>query len=112
MPKKLSNAAMWPTLVQERLAEWGRCVNVQRLQQRVTAADLCRRLGISEATLRRLERGDPGVGAGAYLNALLTLGMADEAMPALRPELWHKAPGKRVRPTRQEQEATTDADYF
>jgi hypothetical protein len=112
MPKKLSNAEMWPTLVQERLAEWGRCVNVQRLQQRITAADLCRRMGISEATLRRLERGDPGVGAGAYVNALLTLGMAGEATPALKPELWHKAPGKRVRPTRQEQGAATDADYF
>ena len=103
MPKKLLNADMWPTLVQERLVEWGRCVHVQRLQQRITAADLCHRLGISEATLRRLERGDPGVGAGAYL---------DEATPALRPELWHKAPGKRVRPTRQELGATADADYF
>lgn len=48
---------MWPTLVQERLVEWGRCVNVQRMRQRITATDLCRRLGISEATLRRLERG-------------------------------------------------------
>jgi transcriptional regulator with XRE-family HTH domain len=112
MPKKLSNPDMWPTLVQERLVEWGRCVNVQRMQQRITAADLCRRLGISEATLRRLERGDPGVGAGAYLNALLTLGMANEATPALKPELWRKAPGKRVRPTRQEQGAAVDADYF
>jgi transcriptional regulator with XRE-family HTH domain len=111
MPKKLLEADMWPTLVQERLAEWGRCVHVQRLQQRITAADLCRRLGIAEATLRRLERGDPGVGAGAYLNALLTLGMADEATPALKPGLWQKAPGRRVRPTRREL-GTADADYF
>ena len=103
---------MWPTLVQERLTEWGRCVNVQRLQQRITSADLCRRLGISEATLRRLERGDPGVGAGAYLTALLTLGMAEQATPALPPVLWLKARGKRVRPTRQEHEAGTDDDYF
>jgi hypothetical protein len=43
---------------------------------------------------------------------LLTLGMADEATPALKPELWRKAPGKRVRPTRQEQGAAADADYF
>jgi transcriptional regulator with XRE-family HTH domain len=110
MPKKLSSAAMWPTFVQERLAEWGRCVNVQRLQQRITVADLCRRLGISEATLRRMERGDPGVGAGAYLNALLTLGVAEQATPPLMPELWQQAPGKRVRPTKDE--ARHDADYF
>lgn len=110
MPKKLSTAAMWPTLVQERLTEWGRCVNVQRLQQRITVADLCQRLGISEPTLRRLERGDPGVGAGAYLNALLTLGVGEQATPPLRPELWQKAPGKRVRPTKEE--SHHDADYF
>jgi transcriptional regulator with XRE-family HTH domain len=110
MPKKLSSADMWPTLVQERLIEWGRCINVQRLQQRITVADLCRRLGISEPTLRRLERGDPGVAAGAYLNALLTLGISAEATPALRPELWQQAPGKRVRATRQE--AEINADYF
>lgn len=103
---------MWPTLVQERLIQWGRCVNVQRLQQRITVADLCRRLGISEPTLRRLERGDPGVGAGAYLNALLVLGAADEATPALRPQLWQTASGKRVKPTRQEKGSGTDVDYF
>lgn len=110
MPKKLSDAAMWPTLVQERLLEWGRCIHVQRLQQRITVADLCRRLGISEPTLRRMERGDPGVGAGAYLTALLTLGVAGEATPVLRPALWQDAPGKRVKPTRAE--AERDAEYF
>jgi hypothetical protein len=46
---------MWQTLVQERLVEWGRCVNVQRMQQRITAADLCRRMGISEATEKTLK---------------------------------------------------------
>jgi hypothetical protein len=113
MPKKLSTAAMWPTLVQERLTEWGRCIHTQRLQQRITVADLCQRLGISEPTLRRLERGDPGAGAGAYLNALLVLGMSDEATPALRPQLWQATLGKRVKRTRQEKEAgSADADYF
>jgi transcriptional regulator with XRE-family HTH domain len=110
MPKKLSTAAMWPILVQERLLEWGRCINTRRLEQRITVADLCGRLGISEQTLRRMERGDPGVGAGAYLTTLLALGVAGEATPALRPQLWQQAPGKRVRPTREERQL--DADYF
>jgi hypothetical protein len=37
--------------------------------------------------------------------------MADEATPALKPELWQKAPGRRVRPTRREL-GTADVDYF
>lgn len=111
MPKKLSSAPT-PTLVQERLREWGRCVNVQRLQQRITVADLCRRIEISEPTLRRMENGDASVNAGAYLTALLILGMTEAATPALRPDLWSKPPGKRVKPTRQEQGPVGDDEYF
>jgi hypothetical protein len=67
MPKKLLNTDTVPTLVRERLSTWGRCIHTQRLRQRITAADLCARMSISEATLRRMERGDPGTAAGAYL---------------------------------------------
>lgn len=63
MPKRLLDTASLPTLVQERLSIWGRCIRTQRLRQRIAAADFCVRIGISEATLRRLERGDPGAGA-------------------------------------------------
>jgi transcriptional regulator with XRE-family HTH domain len=111
MPKKLSTAETWPTLVQERLTIWGKCIHVQRLQQRITAADLCERLGISRATLRRLEQGDPGAGAGAYLTALLTLGVADKATPSLPAELWQGAHGQRVKLSQQKKEGD-DAEYF
>jgi transcriptional regulator with XRE-family HTH domain len=112
MPKKLLDTDSLPTLVQERLSTWGRCIRTQRLRQRITAADLCSRMGISEATLRRLERGDPGAGAGAFLTALLVLGVADEAAPPLPPLLWSDMTQRRVKPTRQERGAKDDADYF
>lgn len=112
MPKKLLDTDSLPTLVQERLSTWGRCIHTQRLRQRITAADLCARLGISEATLRRLERGDPGAGAGTYLTALLTLGVAAEAAPPLPPPLWSDIPQRRVKPSRQERGGKDDAEYF
>lgn len=112
MPRKLSKAEAWPTLVLERLSMWGRCIHSQRLQQRITAADLSQRLGISEATLRRLERGDPGAAVGAYLTALLTLGVADEATPALDSGLWQERQGHRVKLSQQEKGEGGDADYF
>ena len=112
MPRKLLDTDTLPTLVQERLHAWGRCIHAQRLRQRITAADLCERMSISEATLRRLERGDPGAGAGAYLTALLILGVADEATPALAPSLWSDVPGSRVRLSRQERGSGDDVDYF
>lgn len=111
MPKKLSTSEAWPTLVQERLTVWGRCINTQRLRQRITVADLSARLGVSRTTLLRLEKGDPGAGAGAYLTALLALGIVDMAAPVLPAELWQGDYGQRVKLSLQEKGAD-DAEYF
>lgn len=111
MPKKLSTIEDWPTLVQERLVVWGKSIRAQRLRQRITGADLCARIGISRATLRRLEHGSPDASAGAYLTALLALGLVDHAVPALPAVLWQGDQGGRVRLSRQEK-GSDDADYF
>jgi transcriptional regulator with XRE-family HTH domain len=112
MPKKLLRTDALPTLVQERLSIWGRCMHTQRVLQRITAADLCARMGISEATLRRMERGDPGTGVGAYLTALLILGVIDEAAPSLAPSLWSDSPHRRVKLSQQERAGDDDGEYF
>src|SRR5215217_665306 len=96
MPKKSADADILPTLVRERLIAWGMIVRAERLRQRITIADLCARVGISEATLRRLERGDPGAAAGTYLATLLVLGLFDQAVPSL-PASLGTATGQRVR---------------
>lgn len=111
MPKKLSKPETWPTLVQERLTSWGKCIHTQRLRQRIPVADLSARLGISRTTLLRLEKGDPGAGAGAYLTALLALGVADQAAPALPAQLWQGDYGQRVKLSLQEK-GGDDAEYF
>lgn len=111
MPKKLSTLETWPTLVQERLTAWGKCINTQRLRQRITVADLSDRMGISRTTLLRLEKGDSGAGAGAYLTAFLALGIIDQATPALPAALWQGDYGQRVKLSLQEKRAD-DAEYF
>ena len=112
MPAKLLTTYTLPTLVEERLLSWGRCIHTQRLRQRITAADLCERISISEATLRLMEKGDPGTGVGAYLTALLVLRVADEATPALAPSLWSDPPQRRVKLSREERGSGDDPDYF
>ncbi len=111
MPRKLLDNLATPTLVQERLLIWGRCIHAQRLSQRLTAAALGKRAGLSEATLRRLERGDAGAAASAYLAALWVLGVLDDAAPALPETLWSERTGKRVRLTAQER-GEPDDEYF
>lgn len=111
MPRKLLSTHTVPTLIQERLLAWGRCIHAQRLSQRLTAAALCERAGLSEGTLRRLERGDAGAAASAYLAALSVLGVLDEAAPALPPQLWAREVGRRVRLRAQERQ-DPDLEYF
>ena len=97
MPKKNLHPEAVPTLIQERLRVWGQSIRTQRLTQRIRAADLCARMEISEATLRRLERGDAGAGAGLYLMAFQILGILDELTPVPPGTLWSKDAGQRVR---------------
>lgn len=108
MPNKMLPAQAVPTLIQERLQAWGRVIRAQRTLQRLRAADLCVRLEISEATLRRLERGDAGAGAGLYLMALQVLGVLDELAPSPATALLDAQSRQRVRLP-----ATgSDDDYF
>jgi transcriptional regulator with XRE-family HTH domain len=96
MPKKHLPTAATPTLIEERLRSWGLCIRHQRLTQKIRAADLCQRIAISPATLRRLENGDSGAGSGIYLTALMVLGVLEQVAPALDTALWHVATGSRV----------------
>jgi transcriptional regulator with XRE-family HTH domain len=97
MPTKILSASAVPTLVQERLTIWGKCIRKQRITQNVQAADLCSRMGISDATLRRLENGDPGAGTGIFLSALLVLGILDLTAPVPDEQLWAADSRRRVR---------------
>ena len=97
MPKKNLHPEAVPSLVQERLHLWGLVIRTQRAGQRIRAADLCARLEISEATLRRLERGDPGAGVGLYLMAFQVLGVLDELAPVPSSTLWSTDVKRRVR---------------
>lgn len=110
MPSKLTPQAAVPTLVQERLTLWGCCIRAQRMTQRITSAELARRMGISRATLQRLERGDSGAAVAHYLRAFLVLGMLDEAAPALPPAYWTSPSIRRVVHARAR--STDDHDDF
>jgi len=107
MPKKNLPREAVPTLIQERLRGWGLVIRTQRSLQKIRAADLCARLEISEATLRRLERGDAGAGAGLYLMAFEVLGVLAELAPTPPKSLWDQEVKQRVRVPAREAD-----DYF
>lgn len=109
MPKKLLQPLAIPVDVANRLMMWGRAIRTIRVQRRISAEDMCVRIGISRATLNRLENGDPAAGVAGYLTALLILGLFEEAVPELSPLLWSFKETGRVRLTRPRE---ADDDYF
>ncbi|MBN4056425.1 helix-turn-helix domain-containing protein [Rhodothermus sp. AH-315-K08] len=48
-----------------------------RKRRRIKTAVMADRLQVSRPTLRRLEKGDPTVGMGAYATALYVLGLTE-----------------------------------
>ena len=96
MPKELTPEGAMPSLVEERLRVWGRCIRAQRITQRITTLQLAERMNISRATLQRLERGDVGASTGNYMRAFLVLGILDVVAPVPPQRFWQETEGKRV----------------
>ncbi len=63
-----------PLKVRRSLAKLGGDLSIARRKRRLTVAMMCERLGISQSTWQRLEKGDPTVAMGAYAQALFVLG--------------------------------------
>ncbi len=106
MPSKELKAEGVHPSVMEKLEIWGRCIRIQRVRQGLVARDLCSRLDVSDATLRRMEQGDPRVNAAAYLSALNALGILDMVVPSPDAVLWTGNP--KARAAGQE----SDDEYF
>lgn len=63
--------------VRSALSQLGRDIQTARKRRRMSVADFCSRIGVSDKTLAKLERGDGGVRLETLAMALLALGMLD-----------------------------------
>ena len=63
----------YPPSVQRALRALGRDVGIARRKRRLPVADFAARMGVSQGTLIRLEKGEAGVSIGALAMALLAL---------------------------------------
>ncbi len=60
--------------VQSALRQLGRDIQTARKKRRLSVADFCQRIGVTDKTLTKLERGDGGVRLETFAAALLALG--------------------------------------
>lgn len=69
-----------PTLsvrTRRALRKLGADIRVARKRRRLTIALLADRARVSETTVGKIERGDPGTGIGFYASVLMVLGMIE-----------------------------------
>ena len=86
MPRSSPASLSIPPAAEQALRGLGENLAIARVRRRESQRVWAKRLGVSVPTLIRMERGDPGVGAGIYATALWMIGtvngLADLAAPA------------------------------
>jgi transcriptional regulator with XRE-family HTH domain len=66
-----------PLAVKRSLAKFGADLSIARRKRGLTILSVAERMGVAKNTYLRAEKGDPGVGLGAYAMALFVLGFGD-----------------------------------
>jgi len=74
MPKTPQALLTIPPAATQALRALGENLAIARTRRRESQRAWAKRLGVSIPTLIRMERGDPGVGAGIYATALWLMG--------------------------------------
>jgi transcriptional regulator with XRE-family HTH domain len=74
-----------PRAAADTLTAWGRAIRTARIRRGWRRPDLAAKTGVSESTMQAVERGAPGVGAGAYLSAMWAMGLLGLAAPMTDP---------------------------
>ena len=82
MPKSSRALQTMPPAAAHALRGLGENLAIARIRRRESQRVWAKRLGISVPTLIRMERGDPGVGAGIYATALWLMGTVN-ALPGI-----------------------------
>jgi len=86
-----------PPAAAQALRTLGENLAIARVRRRESQRVWAKRLGISVPTLIRMERGDPGVGAGIYATALWLIGRANALPDLAAPEADRAAVERDVR---------------
>lgn len=82
MPKRSQALESMPPVVLAQLRELGENLTIARKRRLEPRKVWAQRIGITEPTLMRMERGDPSVSFGSYATALWLMGRS-QAIPDL-----------------------------
>lgn len=87
MPKQSRSLASMPPAVLAQLQQLGEHLAIARKRRKESRKAWAERIGITEPTLARMEKGDPSVAFGSYATALWLIGRAQALAELAAPEL-------------------------
>jgi len=74
-----------PIQSQKALTKIGSNIKEARIKRRISTVLMSQKTGISRITLAKIEKGNPYVSIGAYVNIIFILGMTDKLHTLLDP---------------------------
>src|SRR5690349_5384917 len=86
MPKRSAALNSMPPGVLADLRLLGENLSIARKRRREPLKSWAQRIGVSEPTLMRMEKGDPSVSMGVYATALWLVGRSDALVELAAPE--------------------------
>jgi DNA-binding XRE family transcriptional regulator len=85
MPKQNTPPADYPQAVLQQIEQLARHISIARKRRGETQAQWARKLGVSQPTMARIERGDPSVAMASYVMCMWLIqpdhGLADLISP-------------------------------
>lgn len=72
------------------LQEFGENLKLARKRRKLTAVQVAERAGIDRGTLREVEKGNPSVSLGAYINVLRVLNLQDDILKVASDDIYGK----------------------
>ena len=91
MPKQNTSPAEYPQAVLQQIELLGQHIAIARKRRGETQAQWARRLGVSQPTMARIERGDPSVAMASYAMCMWLVNPAMAVADVIAPQNDHAA---------------------
>ena len=109
MPKQNISPAEYPQAVLQQIERLGQHIAIARKRRGETQAQWARRLGVSQPTMARIERGDPSVAMASYVMCMWLVNPAMAVADVIAPQNDHAALEREVTRVRGSRKTVKDA---
>lgn len=109
MPKQNTSPADYPQAVLQQIQLLAQNIAIARKRRGETQGQWAHKLGVSQPTMARIERGDPSVAMASYVMCMWLINQADGLADLIAPQSDHAALEREVLKTRPRSKAPSPA---